>query len=322
MKKATKIIIPVIILLAAVGAWFFLRGRQGNETPTMTNPRRGPIAVEFRLNGSVQPRNRLEIKPQFSGRIEEILVSEGQEIKRGEILAWMSSMDRAALLDAARVVGEEEYSRWLNVYRPAPIIAPLDGFIIARLKEPGQTISSSEALLVMADELIVEANVDETDLSRIELGQRVNIFLDAYPNERFPAEVEHIAFESQVISNVTVYPVKINPLEVPPQFRAGMSTTVRVKADERENALLLPLEAVIDRRGGKFIRVKNPQGKLEEVPVETGISDGRRIEIVSDLSESAEVAVPRLAGSSRSGARTTGGPFPATGGAAGVRGRR
>ncbi len=316
-----KIIISIIVIVLAGGAWFFIRSRRTAEPVATVTPRRGPIAVEFRLNGSVQPRNRLEIKPQFSGRIEEILVEEGQEIHRGEILAWMSSMDRAALLDVARAAGEEEYRRWEAVYRPAPIIAPLDGFIIARTKEPGQTISSSEALLVMADELIVEVNVDETDLSRIALEQRVSVFLDAFPEDRFPARVEHIAYESRVISNVTVYPVKLRPLRIPPQFRAGMSATIRVRADERENALLLPLEAVSERRGERFVRVKTADGKVEERKVEAGISDGRRIEIVSGLGEDEEVVVPRLAGGGRDAARRGSPGMPSTV-RTGVRGRR
>jgi macrolide-specific efflux system membrane fusion protein len=51
------------------------------------------------------PQNRLEIKPPIAGRAEEVLVNEGELVKAGQIIAWMSSTDRAALLDAARAQG-------------------------------------------------------------------------------------------------------------------------------------------------------------------------------------------------------------------------
>ncbi|MCS7227541.1 MAG: efflux RND transporter periplasmic adaptor subunit, partial [Endomicrobia bacterium] len=173
---------------------------------------RGDIVSTFRINGSIEPRNRLPIKPQIAGRIEEILVEEGQKVKKGEIIAWLSSTERAALLDIAKTQGEQEYQKWQEVYRPTPVIAPLDGFIIVRSKEPGQTVSTNDNIVVMADELIVKANIDETDLRYVKLNQPVEVSLDAYPEVRFTGIVEHIAYESTVVNNVTVYEIKIRPL--------------------------------------------------------------------------------------------------------------
>jgi len=66
---------------------------------------RGNILASIPATGTVMPRNRLEIKPPVAGRVEQILVNEGHNVRKGEILAWMSSNDRAALLDAARAKG-------------------------------------------------------------------------------------------------------------------------------------------------------------------------------------------------------------------------
>jgi macrolide-specific efflux system membrane fusion protein len=286
------LIISVIVVTAAAGYFLTHRG-SGAVVYKELKLRRGPIAVEFRETGSVNPRNRLEIKPPIGGRIEDVLVVEGQKVKKGEVMAWMSSTDRAAMLDAAHSKGADEVKRWEDIYKPTPIIAPLDGFIIDRSKEPGQAISPSDIVVVMADKLIVQANVDETDLRHIRLGQKVEFFLDAYPDMKLEGAVEHIAYESQVINNVTVYTVKIRPDRVPENFRAGMTATIEVKADSKDNALLLPFDAVTDKNGVKTVLVKSDTEKPEVRTIETGASNGKVVEVVSGLSDDDIVLIAR-----------------------------
>jgi macrolide-specific efflux system membrane fusion protein len=286
-----KIIIIGIIAVIAVTGIAMARKKSGAVSYQELKPYRGPIAVEFRETGSVSPRNRLEIKPPINGRIEDVLVVEGQKVKKGEIIAWISSTDRAALLDAARSKGPDEVKRWEDIYKPTPIIAPLDGFIISRTKEPGQTVGTADNIVVMADKLIIEATVDETDLRYIKLGQKVNLFLDAYPDMKLRGTVEHIAYESQVVNNVTVYTVKIRPDNVPNNFRAGMTATIEVQADSRENALLLPFDAVIDKNGSKTVLVKAEKEKPKTRTIDTGISNGKMIEITSGLRDTDTVLI-------------------------------
>ena len=289
MKK--MLIFTVVVLILGVSGFLFLR-KNKKVVYQKIQPERGSIAVEFRISGTVQPRNRLEIKPQVAGRIESILVVEGQKVKKGEILAWMSSTERAALLDIARAKGEEELKKWEDTYKPTPIISPLDGFIIVRNKEPGQVVSLNDVILVMADKLIVEANVDETDLSYIKLGQKVNMFLDAYPENKFTGIVEHIAYESEIINNVTVYKIKILPIKTPLDFRSGMTATVEVVANQKNDVLLLPVEAIIEKDDKKFVMVETENKKPERRRIETGISNGSKIEIVSGITEDETILIP------------------------------
>lgn len=267
--------------------------KKTQENRQLFNPERGTIAVELRLNGSVEPRNRLEIKPQVAGRMEEILVVEGQHVRKGETLAWMSSTDRAALLDAARATSDDEVKKWENIYRPAPLVSPLDGFVIARSREPGQSVSLSDVILVMADTLIVTANVDETDLRYIRTGTRVNIALDAYPDNYFPGIVEHVAYESQVINNVTVYEVKIRPEHVPAAFRSGMTASIICIAQKKDDALLLPVEAITYNGSKRTVLVAGTGADAadETRAVKTGITDGKNIEITEGVSENDQVVV-------------------------------
>lgn len=292
IMKKIFIILIVLISLATLSFFIFRPSEQKIDKETQLEQR--DIFVEFRETGEVSPRNRLEIKPPFAGRIEEILVQEGNTVKKGQIIVWMSSIERAAMIDAARAMGEEELERWQSIYKPTPIVAPMNGFIILRSKEPGQAITSADAILVMADDLIIEANVDETDLRYIKIGDTLKMSLDAYPDEIFNGVVEHIAYESTVVSNVTVYTVKIRPVKKPKFFRAGMTSTIIITAKSKKDAWSIPGSFINERAGKKTIMVKKPtqNGKytLETREVTTGITDGRYTEILSGLKQG-EIAI-------------------------------
>ena len=254
---------------------------------------RGDLSASISSTGTVMPRNRLEIKPPVAGRVEKVLVEEGQNVYKGQILAWMSSSDRAALLDAARSKGPDVLKYWEQVYQPAPVVAPLNGFIILRAVEPGQSVTTADAILVMADYLIVKAQVDETDLGQIKLNQKVEIFLDAYPSSKIAGRVEHIAYESQVVNNVTIYEVDIIPEEMPSFFRTGMSATVNFLLEEKKDVLFLPSKAVKRKNGNAFVFVKKAESKNPApVQIKTGLESSDNIEIVSGLEERAEVIIP------------------------------
>jgi len=284
MKLKNWILIVVIVLI--VGAFFLSRRGRKETVYIEIRPQRGSISLIVSASGVVKPRNRLEIKPSISGRVEEILVTEGEEIEKGEILAWMSSTERAVLLDAARAKGKEELKKWEDVYKPTPIVAPLKGFIIKRNVEPGQTITSYDPILVMADNLIVQAQVDETDMGKLKPGQKARIVLDAYPEKKIQGEIEHIAYEARIVNNVTIYQVDILPEKTLGIFRSGMSANIDVTISKKKDVLLLPATVIKERKGKKFVLLKTESGEPENREVQTGIEDGKNVEIVSGVEES------------------------------------
>ncbi len=331
MKKIIVILISLGLILSAA---FLISKKKYKDEKQMVEIKveRGDVVSTFRINGNVEPRTRLPIKPQIPGRIEDIFVVEGQKVKKGEIIAYLSSSERSALLDIARSQGEQEYQKWQEVYKPTPVIAPLDGFIIVRDKQPGQTVNTSDYIVVMADELIIKAYVDETDLRYVKINQPVKIYLDAYPDIRFWGVVEHVSYESTLINNVTVYEVKIKPILSKAEFknydisfiekrktlqkkeismlqekeqrdissilRSGMSATIEIVAEEKRDVLVLPLNAVIDDGKEKYVLLKE-ESKIVKKMVETGISNGKNIEIISGLNEGDIVLVSKEKGNKK-----------------------
>ena len=244
----------------------------------------GSIENIISTTGTVQPQNRLEIKPPIGGRIEKILVKEGDKVKIGQTLVWMSSTERAALLDAARAQGEESLKDWQEVYKPTPLMATIEGEVIVRAVEPGQTVTSTDAVIVLSDRLIVKAQVDETDIARVKLGQAAIISLDAYPQVKVDAKVDHVSYESTIVNNVTTYEVDIVPQRVPDVFRSGMSANVDIIEKSKDNILLIPLEALKRDKEGSFVLLGQGRGKKPvKRRVELGILGENDAEVVSGL---------------------------------------
>jgi macrolide-specific efflux system membrane fusion protein len=291
MIKNKKLIYSIIFIAVVIGVIALQRMRQApKEIMQEISPATGSIQTSITSTATVQPQNRLEIKPPINGRIEQILVKEGESVKTGQILAWMSSTERAALLDAARAQGADVLSHWEDVYKATPLLSPIDGEVIVSTDEPGQTVTSSDVVVVLSDHLIVQAQVDETDIGKIKLGQEANLSLDAYPQIQIRGKVDHIYYESKIVNNVTIYQVDILPEKVPDVFRSGMSATVIIVENAKDNILTLPLGAIKRGKEGTYVLVSRGSGKSpEERKVKVGIFDDKNVEIISGLTASDKV---------------------------------
>ncbi len=282
----------MVTLAAAIGVVRHGLRRADKAEGTFVKVERGNIMAAVATTGTVKPQNRVEIKPPIAGRIENVLFDEGVKVRKGQILGYLSSTDRAVLLDAARSKGKEELARWERLYNPMPIVAPIDGEIIARSVEPGQTVAANEKLFVMSDRLIIQAQIDETDIGRVKVGQRTELTLDAYPTEVVTGRVDAIAYEATTVNNVTMYYVDILPDHVPPFMRSGMTANIQVITAMTNNALVLPTAAV--QMEGKSASVQRPDPSGSDRPITvkigTGLSDGKRVEITSGLNEGDKVS--------------------------------
>jgi len=301
--------VVLVVAIVASGWWWTQRnGQVPSYRPVKVE--RGNLDVTVLATGIAQPRNRLEIKPPIPGRIESVEVQEGQYVTKGTVLAWMSSTERAALLDAARGKGADEVKRWEEMYRATPILAPIDGRLIQRKVEPGQSFTSTDAVLVMSDRLIVVAQVDETDIGQIKLGQAARLELDAYPDKGFDGQVSQIAYDAKTVNNVTTYDVDVLPKKIPPFMRSGMTANVTFKVKTRQNVLMVPSDAIRVRDGHSYVLRPDPAGKSapQEVEVEVGLSDGKRTEILSGVEDQDTLLVARLS-SGKKGDRKATNPF-------------
>src|SRR5512135_343190 len=222
-NKIWKVVLVLAVMIAVAFPWISKLARPAStrETVREVTPHRGTIQTIISTTGTVLPKNRLQVKPPVNGRVESVLVQEGDKVKAGQVVAWMSSTDRAALLDNARGQGEAALKYWQDAYKPIALLAPIDGEVIVATTQPGQTVTTADAVIVLSDHLIVRAQTDETDIGKIKGGEKAEVILDAYPDTTIKASVEHIYYESQTVNNVTIYNVDLVPAEVPVFFRSG-----------------------------------------------------------------------------------------------------
>ncbi len=290
--KIKFILVFLVVIGVGVFMFKFKQDRTSEEVTEEIRPTRGTIQSFISTTGTVLPKNRLEVKPPVNGRVEETLVREGEWVKTGQTIAWMSSTERAAILDAARGKGEESLKYWQDVYKPIPLISPIDGEVIVATTQPGQTVTTSDAVIVLSDHLIARAQVDETDIGKIKEGQEVIVVLDAYPDTKIKGTVEHIYYESKTVNNVTIYEVDVLPQEVPSFFRSGMNASLDFKEEGKEGALLLPQEAVKRDKDATWVMVKEGNGKEPlKRTVELGTSDDNNVEILFGLNETDTVII-------------------------------
>jgi HlyD family secretion protein len=178
----------------------------------------------------------------------------------------------------------------------ATIVAPIDGVVISRSVDVGQTVAASmqaPTLFVLAKDLThmqVNASVDEADIGRIRQGQSVEFRVDAYPNDTFRGAVRQVRLEPVVEQNVVSYVTVIDVSNPDLKLKPGMTATVTIEVGRVEDALRVPAAALRFRPSGEARVSVGPRRSqvwvvegtgLKPVTVTTGISDGAVVAVTA-----------------------------------------
>ena len=189
----------------------------------------------------------------------------------------------------------------------AVITSPIDGIVIARSVDIGQTVSASVSaptlFVIAADmtEMQVNASVDESDVGRIAAGQTVSFTVDAYPNDTFHGTVGQVRLNPEVSSNVVTYTAIVSAPNPELKLKPGMTANLTIEVARRNDVLRVPASALrfrptpdvmkaFDASVDVSIANKRPAGStlwtfvagtLEPVAVTTGTTDGTVTEILA-----------------------------------------
>lgn len=183
------------------------------------------------------------------------------------------------------------------------ITAPFDGVVIKKYADVGAYVSpsmggsgasasSSSILTLASNRWQVVVNLSEAQISKIKLGQAVQIKVDAFPGELFSGKVEQIAPQATVAQNVTSFEVRVAITS--PQvgkLKLGMNVEAQFEVGNLDNVLLVPNAAVVRQAGGEGVFVVGSDRNPIFQPIQTGITVGTQTEVISGLQGNEQILI-------------------------------
>jgi macrolide-specific efflux system membrane fusion protein len=179
--------------------------------------------------------------------------------------------------------------------------APVSGTIASVSTYRGETVAASLAsptfvTIVDLDRLEVQSYVDETDIGRVHVGQRVTFRVDAFPGRDLEGVVQAIYPKAQLVNNVVNYVVIIDIVnKLGLLVRPEMTVHVTFIFEQREHVVTIPRSALLREGGRDFVVVQEAADRWLERPVKTGLQTPQRIEIVAGLKEGETIIADKQA---------------------------
>ena len=354
-----KLLLLLVVLGIAGGVyykfWYADKSIDITSHLEMTKVTKGSFAKVVSSNGTIQPRNKVDVGTQVSGIIEKIYVDYNDEVKKGQLIALLDTYlleeevkeTKSRLESAEKKLkiarlnykrnqdlfkdgyiaktaleeyevslsdAESSYNSALASYNKAKrnlgyakITSPVDGTVIAKEVEVGQTVASNfstPTLFSIAEDLTkmqIETSISEADIGMIKQGIPVTFTVDAYPADTFDGVIEQVRLNPNTESNVVIYTVIINIENPDKKLLPGMTAFVDIKIAEVKDVLTLPKSTLqfklppnlkdhlteLPPEGLKYheaVVYKLQGNKVAPVVIETGLSNDSLVEVVKGLS--------------------------------------
>jgi HlyD family secretion protein len=327
----------LLLPVAALGAFFLLRGRGEATRYTIGTVDRGDVVEVVGATGTLEAVTTVQVGSQVSGTIESLHADFNSTVKKGQVIARLDpsilqarlgqaeanlqsaranvdrsraavedtrqKYERAKELAAQKLIAETdletakanhdgavaqlkasqaaESQAVANVNQAkvdlshTVIATPIDGVVISRNVDVGQTVAASfqaPVLFVIANDLArmrVNAAVDEADVGRVREGQEVVFHVDAFPEREFKGVVEQVRLNPTTVSNVVSYNTIVSVDNRELLLRPGMTATVSIIVRKAENALRIPASALRFRPEG-YERPSGRPGSAAALPAGPG----------------------------------------------------
>lgn len=228
------------------------------------------------------------------GIVDEIRVDTGDYVERGNTLLarrnYTYNGDYLDMLEKREEMTEKLQNLRLLLREPV-LCADADG-IVSELMLMDQTMVQEDAImyrLISTDTFWLKAAIDELDIAGVQEGQTATVIFDAFDDEEYEGRVEKVSALGTNVGGVTKYTVTISVPGID-KVKTSMSATAKIVTDEKEDALLVPVDAVQTVEGQKCVTVVRGEEK-ETVPVTLGLVNNTEAEILEGISEGDVVVV-------------------------------
>lgn len=264
-----------------------------------------------------------EAELQLAKLLDVLELSGGKVPSQYDLDAAKATLARARADEAAARASVEQAQGTLNVnltdLTKAVVKSPINGIVLKRSVEPGQTVASqfqAPVLFTLAEDLTkmeLQVDVDEADVGLVQPGQHAQFSVDAYPDRNFPAEITQVRYGSETVEGVVTYKTVLRVDNSALSLRPGMTATALITVDEKKDVLLAPNSVLRftppatpnKKAGGSFLSSLLPHpprqesskehavpgriqpvwslrnGQLTPISITKGVSDGKMTEIVA-----------------------------------------
>ena len=289
MKKWLKtviIILIIIIVIGILGGVAFYRYREKialilkkpdekldiSTSVVVYKAGLGLINESLILNGDVVPETEVNIYSTVPGKIKDILARDGDEVGKGSVLAFIDRSEAGL------------------TFAPTPIESTIDGIVKKVLMENGDYVTPQLPLFQIININYVEVvvHIPEKDISRIKQGIETEVTVVSYPNKTFYGKVSKISPVVDPMSRTLEARILINNSRR--MLKPGMFGEVRIILRRKNDALIIPLSAVIDRDGRNVVFIEE-EGRAVQVEPLFDIREGNTISVLKGLVQGQNVIV-------------------------------
>jgi len=274
-----KVFWIVVVLLIGWGGYVWLKPKAPVTVYTTADVQKGDLRQTVSVTGNVDPNEQIDLSFKTGGKVESIGVDVGDVVSVGQVLAVIEKGTLPAQLNQAqhevsvqkntlsnmknspstykyfqkqaqeeRIRSAEAQVRAIvSQINDTTLVSPIDGIVIGRSVDAEENVAMNSPVVTVAkqNDLIIFSNVPESDIAKLNVGQKADITLDAFgDNEVFSGTVTSIDPASTVIQDVVYYRIKLNLDNLQEKIKAGMTANIDVRTAEKNNVLMMPMRAV------------------------------------------------------------------------------
>jgi len=250
-----------------------------------TSVGQGDVHEYVSCTGSLMPIRMQVLASDASGKVTRVYVEEGARVALGATLCEVqssSAFDFSAQSDKT------------------VLTAPFDGVVSSVAVQAGGYVGAGQPAVTVMDmsSYVVNVEIDEIDLARVEPGMAADVSFDAIPDVELPGKVESMGVAAMPRAGMVVIPIRVSIRGSHDMLKPGLTTNVRILSRSIPNVVRIPVRSWIDMDGQpSAIRIAG--GAPELVPVELGLSDGNYTHVLSGLSPGDEIVEDAVAAQER-----------------------
>lgn len=322
----------IVLALIGGGVWWWQQRNQKQEDLEIVRPEVRDLTQTIAFSGYVSADKQVTMRFSAGGKINYIGAKKGDEVKAGQTIVSLDQRSvqkqlekQLSLYENQRLSFETQMDgyedRWLDTeesreqrqdqltlnrsildvelqslaienYR---LTAPFAGLVVeAPFEVTGVQVAATDSwLLVDPSTLYFRVLVDEVDIDEVQLGQAVQVSLDARPDEVLHGVVDDVAYQTSNTADGAVFAVKVRflePVSINRQ-RLGMNGEAKLIVAEKQQVLSLPIETLISRDGKNYVQIMvNNETQDQEVSI--GLETEDYVEITAGLTTSDQVILP------------------------------